>query len=336
VSRPWILALALALGCEAGVSEAPQALAEPMAVVGLADADCQACHPEVALQWARSRHHASFTNVDFQRAYAREMLSFCRDCHAPGLVRAEALPGAEAEALGIGCIDCHGAGDTIVTGPGAMVQAPHPLVRREDFATRSCARCHEFEFPPESHRPAGTMMQTTMREHRASIHGDRRCGDCHLPRGEDGGIDHTLSSVRDPEALRRALAVSARREGNDLIVDITPRGVGHAFPTGDLNRRLALHAELVAGGSVVAGNTRYLARQFAARRREDGTLDPAFGWPVLDDRVHEATTIRLALDPAGKGELHWWIDLERVDYRDDLRPERSTIASWVRLAEGRL
>jgi hypothetical protein len=57
---------------------------------------------------------------------------------------------------------------------------------------------------------------------------------------------------------------------------------------------------------------------------------------VLDDRVHEATTIRLALDPLARGSLHWWIDLERVDYRDDLRPERSTIASWVRLAEGRL
>jgi hypothetical protein len=145
-----------------------------------------------------------------------------------------------------------------------------------------------------------------------------------------------LASTRDPDALRRALTITAKREGNDLIVDVELHEVGHAFPTGDLHRRLAVHAELVRDGAVVAASTRYLARQFAARRRLDGTLDPAFMWPVLDDRVREATTLRLVLDPAARGELRWWIDLERVDFRDDQQPERSTIASQVRLAEGRL
>lgn len=334
--RRWALALALLPGCERAASEPnPVAVAEPL--VGLDDADCQACHPEVADQWAHSRHHEAFTNADFQRSYQREPLPFCRDCHAPGRVRAQPLPGAEAEALGVGCIDCHGEGPTISTGPGATpVQAPHPLQRSADFGTRSCARCHEFEFPPETLRPRGTMMQTTMREHRASAHADRGCDECHLPRRDRGGRDHGLASTRDPGALRRALVVTARREGNDLIVGIEPRGVGHAFPTGDLFRRLALHAELGGEGEPIVATTRYLARHFAPRRREDGTRDPSFEWPVIDDRPRGPTTIRLTLDPAAHGELRWWLDLERVDARDEHHPERSTIASTVRIAGGSL
>ena len=336
MNRRGAIALTLALGCEAREIE-PQPAVVTVAAAELSDADCQACHSMAAEQWARSRHHAAFTNADFQRSYGREPLPFCRECHAPGLVRAEPLPGTEAEALGIGCMDCHGGEATIVTGPGgAEVQAPHPLTRIADFGTRSCARCHEFEFPRGSQRPAGTMMQTTMREHRASAFADRRCSDCHMPPAADGGHDHALASTRDPAALRRALTVRATREGNALIVVIETREVGHAFPTGDLFRRLALHAELHAGGARVATATRHLARHFAPRRREDGTLDPAFKWPVRDDRPREARTIRLELDPAAAGELRWWLDLERVDARDDMHPERSTIASQVRLAEGTL
>lgn len=335
--RRWALALALLTGCEPAASEPAPAPVVDAPLVGLGDADCQACHPQVADQWAHSRHHAAFTNDDFQRSYGREPLAFCRDCHAPALTRAQPLPGGEAEALGVGCIDCHGEGPTIRTGPGAgPVQAPHLLERSAEFGTRSCARCHEFEFPAESRRPAGSMMQTTMREHRASAYADRGCDDCHLPRRADGGRDHSLASTRDPGALRRALAVTARREGNALIVTLEPRGIGHAFPTGDLFRRLALHAELRSGGERVAATTRYLARHFVPRRREDGTLDAAFEWSVPDDRLRGPTTIRLELDPAASGELRWWIDHERVDARDEHHPERSTIASAVRVAEGRL
>lgn len=330
------LALALLLGCERAPSEPTAALAVDAPLVGLVDADCQACHPEVATQWAHSRHHTAFTNPDFQRSFARERLAFCRDCHAPGLVRAQPLAGEAAEALGVGCIDCHGEGPAVRTGPGsAAVQAPHLLARDDAFGTASCARCHEFAFPPNSHLPAGSMMQTTMREHRASAHTDRGCDACHLPRA-GAGVDHSLASTRDPEALRRALAVTATREGNDLLVTLEPRDVGHAFPTGDLFRRLALHAELHADGERVAATTRYLARHFVARRREDGTLDPAFAWPEPDDRLRGPTQIRLPLDPTARGQLRWWIDLERVDDRDEHHPERSTIASTVRIAEGLL
>ncbi|KIG17468.1 hypothetical protein DB30_03169 [Enhygromyxa salina] len=32
----------------------------------------------------------------------------------------------------------------------------------------------------------------------------------------------------------------------------------------------------------------------------------------------------------------WWVDLERVDARDELEPERSILAGEVRLAQGEL
>jgi len=297
------------------------------------DHACIACHRDTAAQWTGSRHHASFSNADFQRAYEGEPKAFCRECHAPALRRSEPLEGAEAEALGVGCLECHGTGrdEVVVTGMGREGVAPHEVLREPDFGTATCARCHEFSFPEGSRRPAGTMMQRTVSEHLTSQHADRSCADCHFP-----AADHGLTSTRDPVALRAALAVTAEREGNDVLLTLEPNEVGHAFPTGDLYRRLELHAELRVDGQLVDAYTRYLARHFAPRRREDGTLDPAHEWPVRDDRVTERTTIRLPLEGSGPGLVHWWVDYERVDERDHEHPQRSTLADEVRLAEGTL
>jgi hypothetical protein len=331
---PWLLLLGLALlACEAeptpveptlGTDELDQAAALP------SEAECRECHVEEAAQWAGSRHHAAFVNADFQRAYAREPKPFCRDCHAPGLTRTETA--AEAEALGVGCHDCHVDAGVVVTSPGRAPAAPHPLEIRESFATDSCARCHEFEFPPSSRR-AGELMQLTIREHQASPFADRSCGACHL-----AGGDHSLASTRDPEALARAVTAVATREGDDLILALTPHEIGHAFPTGDLYRRLELHAERRVEGRLVASATRYLDREWVPYRGRDGRIDPRYREPIVDDRLHGPTTLRLRLaapdEPAG-GELVWTLDYERVDARDDLDLAASTLASEVRLASGR-
>jgi hypothetical protein len=300
------------------------------------EAECRECHPEAAAQWADSRHHAAFVNPDFQRAYAREpdasSPGFCRDCHAPSLASASIETRAEAEALGVGCHDCHVDAGVVVTGPGRAPAAPHALEVRDGFATDSCARCHEFEFPPGSRR-AGELMQLTMTEHRASPFADRSCGSCHLPRG-----DHSLASTRDPEALARAVTATATREGDDLLVTLTPHEIGHAFPTGDLYRRLEIHAERRVDGRRVASATRYLDREFVPWRARDGRINPRYREPVVDDRVREPTTVRLSLadpDHAPGGELIWSLDYERVDARDDLDLAASTLASEVRLAAGR-
>jgi hypothetical protein len=314
-----VLLACVLLSCEAEPEQVAIVEPEPLP----SEAECRECHADVAAQWARSRHHLSFSNADFQRAYAREPTAFCRDCHAP----------SGAEALGVGCRDCHAGEGTVLAGPNAkFAAAPHPLAAVPEFATQSCARCHEFDFPPGSRRQPGTMMQLTMREHRASAHANRSCADCHLPSG-----DHSLASTRDPAAIRRALAIVARRDGDDLILELEPRGVGHAFPTGDLYRRLELHAERRIGDQVIATATRYLDRELSPWRFPDGRLNGRFHEPIGDDRLIGATPIRLELgaDPPG-GELIWWVDYERVDARDDFAPQQSTIASEVRLGEGRL
>ena len=325
------------LACAERRDEAPLAATDVGAWLP-GDDECGQCHAQVADEWARSRHHTSFTNPDFQRAYARETTPFCRECHAPEHAR---LPAAEAEARGVGCLACHRDGDAIATGGGSLEvsAAPHALRRDPGFATRTCARCHEFEFPPTSRLPRGTMMQTTMREHRASAHADRSCADCHMPRAA-GSPRHDFASTRDPAAMRRALDVRASRDVDALRLELRAPDVGHAFPTGDLFRRLAIHATLVAAdGRTIAHATRYLARHFVSRRHPDGRLRHDASEPLVDDRLHGAASLRVdpgARDPAPDAALVWWIDLERVDELDRDRPGLSTIADTIRLAEGRL
>lgn len=317
---------ALTLACGAP----PPAPAPRPALPG--ERECLACHTAVADAWSRSRHHHAFTNPDFQRAYAREPLPFCRDCHAPE--HADLAP-ADAESRGVGCLTCHRDGDTLVTrgDPGTPSSAPHPVRRDPAFGTTACARCHEFEFPAHADAGAGAMMQTTHREHRASPFAARACADCHMPAGA-----HDLASTRDPAAMRRALDVTARRDGATLVLDLRPRDVGHAFPTGDLFRRLAVHAALrEPDGRARAHQVRYLARHFVPRHHPDGRLNLAGTRPPVDDRLVGPTTLRLDLPQADPpAELAWWVDLERVDHRDMHHPERSTIAGTIRLAEGRL
>lgn len=293
------------------------------------DDDCIACHDQVAAQWQDSRHHRAFTNADFQSSYAREPRPFCRNCHAPAVVHEPSWSASRAEAAGVGCRDCHGRGDVVHTGPGAADNAPHPLKRREDFGTRACASCHEFTFPEDSPRPQGTMMQTTMREHAASPFASQTCASCHLK-----GADHSFSSTRDPQAWRDALGVEVRREAEAVVFVLTPRGIGHAFPTGDLFRRVALHVEQREGQEVLREQTRYLARHFEPQRLPSGRINGAYVWPVHDDRPHGLTEVRMPVD--GRGEVSWSVVYERVDARDDAEPETSTIASEILLDHGQL
>ena len=303
---------------------------EPGAVAGLRsldDADCVACHADAAASWAPSRHHASFTNPDFQRSYGREPKPFCRDCHAPATVRG-ALP--DAEARGVSCVDCHGGGDGVVHASTGASFGPHPLARRDDFGTTSCAGCHQFAFPASSRRPTGTLMQSTVDEHAASRHAGRTCASCHL-----AGGDHSLASTRDPQAWRDALAVRSQRVADGVALELKPRGVGHALPTGDLFRRLALHVEARVEGAVVAEHTRYLARHFEPWRHADGTLNAAHAWPVRDDRLRDATTVVLPLPTLPEAaEVSWRVDYERVDARNDRDPAASSIAGRITLASG--
>lgn len=327
----WIGCLALA-GCHDEVAGERLQSAAPKASA----VRCEGCHVREAAQWGGSRHHASFTNADFQRSFAREPEEFCRGCHAPATRDTEADP-AEAEERGVSCVDCHGDVSSVRTGPGPEVKAPHALARVDDFGTRACASCHEFAFPEGTRQPSGAMMQTTMREHQASEHAGTDCAGCHLPRTTNG-VDHSLASTRSDAAWRAALSVVAASTSDGVSFELTPHDVGHALPTGDLFRRLRLRAELRDGVDTVASAQRYLGRHFEPMRRPDGTYNRAHDWPTPDDRLRGPATVVLELNEgaASGTEIVWWVDYERVDNRDPVHPERSAIASTVSIANGRL
>jgi len=177
-----------------------------------------------------------------------------------------------------------------------------------------------------------------MLEHAQSRFAERSCASCHFPAAE-GGADHSLASTRNPDAWRRALEVEVRARNNAVVFSLRPVEVGHALPTGDLFRRLALHVEWRVDAERVSSATRYLARHFEPWRHDDGSLNPAYAWPVRDDRVvgEDEFVVEVETDGgADGGEWVWWVDYERVDAREDDRPQDATIASVVRIAEGRL
>ncbi len=144
----------------------------------------------------------------------------------------------------------------------------HPITRSLAFGGQAaCAGCHEFPFPEERQRRDPLLMQTTMTEHARSAMADRSCASCHMPlvQGPTGAHrDHRFAASRDEALVRSAIVVEERPfEGDTLVLRLRPGAAGHAFPTGDMLRRLALIVDVTdAAGKVVAHDERFFARHF--------------------------------------------------------------------------
>lgn len=269
---------------------------------------CEACHPEIAAEWRASLHHRAATEPSYLRALRREPSAFCRGCHAP-----EGDPDAPSRAareLGVGCVTCHAPEGEVLAAPSTLSRetSPHPLLRAPEFAgTAACGGCHEFAFPA-----ASALMQATLREHAASAFAAVSCAGCHMPTA--GGArphrSHRFAASRDPEALRRALRAAAeRRPGGQVRLTLEPGIVGHAFPTGDLFRRLVVRAEVVGGRGA---DQRVLARHFGRDTRTE----------LADDRVGVGgpRVVALGLGAAAEGRpIRWSIRYERVAFPRDAR-----------------
>ena len=297
---------------------------------------CELCHPEEATQWRASLHRDAFTNPAFARSFAREPTPFCQGCHAPHADPTRPPPRWAAD-NGVTCVACHLAGGAVraASTPRSAEPAPHPLARSAGFSgPQACAGCHEFAFPPARRRQPGAVMQSTLHEHARSEYADIACQSCHMGAGPGARRDHRFAVSQDPALLRAAISASARRLAPDLLqLDLAPVGVGHAFPTGDLFRRLALVVEALDAADVrVAGATRYLARHFPARvHRGPGPQPP--DPPELDDRLTEATHVQIHVPGAEAGHtLRWRVVYQRVDQRDAFAPELSSLAGEVELA----
>jgi hypothetical protein len=278
-------------------------------VSSLENADCVRCHETQANEWDASQHRTAFTDETFQTAHTLEPQAFCRACHAP-----EADPmhvDADAAALGVACVTCHVRDDVVVAAPGDAEPAPHAIERDPAFATTAaCASCHEFAFPDADLRDARKLMQSTQ--------------------DTDGHRSHSFAASRDPDMLRSAIEVSAERADRETIeVTLTAARVGHAFPTGDLLRRIEVGAE-------VEGKTarRYLARHFGRQRQRSGIV---LRGEMIDDRVPADGTprrVRLRLPDSGGEDVRWWVRYQRVAHQRSFDERDAAIDGEVELAAG--
>ncbi|NUO48201.1 MAG: hypothetical protein HOV80_05010 [Polyangiaceae bacterium] len=299
------------------------------------NAKCEGCHRDVADEWRKSLHQRAHVEPAYQRSFAIEPLAFCRGCHAPeGDPASE--PTASVGALGVGCVTCHVVGDDVLGAPRAdadSLRIPHEVVRDVRFASAdACGSCHEFAFPGAAGRNHAELMQSTISEHRDSEARGESCASCHMPVGSSGKKSHEFRASRDEALLKKALRVEVERVSATTVrFVLTPVGVGHAFPTGDLFRRLELSAEAFGPDNlVVSGARRYLTRHFEIRRDGGGKR------LVKDDRLRDgATTIDVELDPAAEGfPVAWRVGYQRVAHPEGVSHEGAVLEADIELARG--
>jgi hypothetical protein len=299
------------------------------------NARCEGCHADIAAEWRGSLHRASNTEPAYVRALGREPIPFCQECHAP-----EADPRAPAPeaigAIGTACVTCHLTGDAVLAAPRRDHgrEAPHRIVRDARFGGEgACAACHEFPFPELGLRRPRELMQETVAEHRSSLHASFACAECHMPRvdGPRGRHrSHAFSASRDPERIRAAATVRAERRSPTAIrVTLAAAEIGHAFPTGDLFRRLTVSAE--AGG---ARAEQHLMRRFGEHRVGLAGRRVQIGDDrVRDDGSERAVDLDLGERAAGL-PIRYRVEYERVEHPLSRDGEEAIVEGAITVAEG--
>lgn len=341
--RGWLLLATTASLSSSACNVAPrESRAEGSSEPIGANRGCASCHTEIAQEWRGSLHRQSATNRAFASAFGSEPDPFCWGCHAPEAAAQNGVVSPAAQ-LGVACTTCHldQHGAVMTAKSGHATNGSHAVLPTERLSgSQACASCHEFAFPGPG-RTERAMMQTTVSEHARSPFSAQACSDCHMPRvGRDQHRSHAFASTRDPAALRRAVLVAAQRSGGELKVSIAPRGVGHAFPTGDLFRRLRVVVEAVTGERVLRREQRYLARHFLHRPQADGVSRRE---EASDDRPgarsENAGAVEVVVHfepPFASSRLRWQVVYERVDHLLGDSEDAATVGEAVVLASGEM
>ena len=295
----------------------------PPPVHGLKDwsaRGCAKCHATAADQWEHSGHAAARTNFVFQAALKFDEPTWCVRCHAPLAKRADRSvppPGAAPEETGVTCAACH-AGTKGVLSARASPKSPHAIevdARLQSGAL--CGECHQFGFSVRDAKghlvrlsDAAPAQQDTWNEWVKS--GDRRtCVSCHVK-------DHAFGGVRRVDALKAALQVTEL----DGALQVTPRDIGHAFPTGDIMRWLTLElsTEPFFEKPHVAAKW---GRELGTRQWPDGDTYLAV---VADHRLEGPTRVEL---PEGTDWAAWRLVLHLVSLEQEekglLPPQASRV-----------
>jgi hypothetical protein len=151
--------------------------------------------------------------------------------------------------------------------------------------------------------------------------------------------DHRFAASRDEALVRSAIVVEQLPfEGGALELRLRAGAVGHAFPTGDMLRRLALTVDVTdAAGVVVAREERFFARHFSMTRAPN---KPPRKVLSKDDRVGAAPgdiayryVVRTA--PPG-GHLRYTLLYERVSDPNGGADGGALVEGSIPLAEATL
>lgn len=305
------------------------------------NASCTACHPQIAAEWRSSFHARSEHDEAYQRAFALEPLPFCQGCHAPETNAFQPVPALAAD-LGVGCVTCHVVGDHLLAtaNVNARAAAPHAVTRTPEFATaRACAACHEFAFPDAALRGEPELMQATLAEHAHSSARGVACASCHMPSvgvGQARHRSHAFPGGHSPDFVSSALGVRAERSAaTTLRLVLSTVGVGHAFPTGDLFRRLEISAEAVGSDAqVVTSERRYLTRHWTEERK----LSAVVRRVTRDDRATDSPLeVTLQLEgTAAALPIAWRIAYQRIAHPRSDSPEESVVDGEIEIASGTL
>jgi hypothetical protein len=265
--------------------------------------ECLTCHGDVAREWSHSLHRRSFEDPMFQEALRRE--------------RDGGFPRADDR------------------------EVPHALRRTSAFASPdACAGCHEFWFPSGGRAGHELKMQRTVSEHARSRFADESCQSCHMPpTRSDAAVhhDHGFAVVGEPRMLRAAVTISATRpEPGRVVLELSPGLVGHAFPTGDLFRRLVV--ELHTDDDGAAWSTqRVLAREFVGQRVGQGQIIKV---ERRDERVgvgRGPRLVELEVPPElHERRLRWVLVYERALEAASGSQHHADIWDRTPFAEGRL
>jgi hypothetical protein len=286
-----------------------------------------------------------------QHQFEKEPFPFCTGCHAPESDGIAPVPSGLSH-LGVGCVTCHVVGDKILAAAvphanaarASSAPSPHAITRTVGFdGAVGCGACHEFAFPEAAHGPRPLMMQSTMTEHAQSAFAGRSCASCHMPivAGPRAGAhkSHRFAASRDEAVVRSAIRVEAGPfvEGT-LVLTLHAGEVGHAFPTGDMLRRLALRIDVLdATGRPVEHAEHHFKRHFGFAREPFKAPRKVI---VKDDRVgasRSPVVFRYAARarPAG-GHLRYTLRYERVSEPSGGAEGEAVVEGSILLAEGTL
>jgi HEAT repeat protein len=199
---------------------------------------CSECHPAIYAEHRQNTHGRAFFDEEARLATRGFRREDCIRCHTPRPVFETGIgmtPMSRWTNLEEGntCMSCHGRAGYDYSRFEGGTQC-RTAFEPEVGTVGDCATCH---------RIAGTPDQWSRAEHGKQA--GRVCIDCHMPMvtrpvavGQPPRPvrSHLFPASSNESQLRRAYRYDAQIEGNEVVVKITNKGVGHNFPTANRQR----------------------------------------------------------------------------------------------------